>query len=62
MNSPSRSHTFTLIGAALLSFVGHATGQDEAATRRVTRPGAQVQINQIETSQFPKVGVDTLLF
>ncbi|MGH8579161.1 MAG: vWA domain-containing protein [Gammaproteobacteria bacterium] len=44
-----------MICAALPSFVGHATGgQDEAATRSVTAPGAQVQINQIETSQFPK--------
>lgn len=57
MNSPSGSHTFTLIGAALLSFAGHATGQEEAATRRVTTPGAQVQIYQIDTSQFPKVAI-----
>jgi Mg-chelatase subunit ChlD len=57
MNSLSRSHTFTLIGAALLSFAGLAAGQDEAATRRVTTHGDQVQINQIETSQFPKVAI-----
>lgn len=55
MNSPSRSHMLTWICAALLSFSGLAAGQDEPATRRVTTPGAQVQINQIETSQFPKV-------
>ncbi|HEV8718961.1 MAG TPA: VWA domain-containing protein [Candidatus Binatia bacterium] len=55
MNGPLWSRMLTLICAALLSFAGLATGQDEAATRRVVTPGAQVQINQVETSQFPKV-------
>ncbi len=32
-------------------------GQDAPTTHRVTTPGAQVQINQIETSQVPKVVV-----
>ncbi|MCI0563674.1 MAG: VWA domain-containing protein [Nitrososphaera sp.] len=45
---------FTWICAALLTFAG-PTGHDAPTTRRVTIPGAQVQINQIETSQFPKV-------
>ena len=55
MNSPSRSHMLVWLCTALLSFAGLATGQDAPMTRRVTTPGAQVQINQIETSQFPKV-------
>ncbi len=55
MNSPSRNHMLTWLCTALLLFAGVATGQDAATTRRVTTPGAQVQINQIETSQFPKV-------
>jgi VWFA-related protein len=41
--------------AALLSFAGLAIGQDAPTTRRVTTAGAQVQINQIEISEFPKV-------
>ncbi len=55
MNSPSRSYGLAWLCVALLSFAGLATGQDAPTTRRVTAVGAQVQINQIETSQFPKV-------
>ncbi len=55
MNSRSRSHMLVWLCAALLSFAGLAIGQDAPTTRRVTTAGAQVQINQIETSQFPKV-------
>jgi VWFA-related protein len=39
----------------LLSFSGLAAGQDEPTTPRVTVADANVQINQIETSGFPKV-------
>ncbi len=55
MNSPSRIRMLTWVCAASLLFAGLATGQDAPTTRRATTPGAQVQINQIETSQFPKV-------
>jgi Ca-activated chloride channel family protein len=55
MKSLSRRHILTWICAALLSFAGLAGGQDEPTTRHVTVSGAKVQINQIETSQFPKV-------
>ncbi|NWG75826.1 MAG: VWA domain-containing protein, partial [Rubrivivax sp.] len=36
---------------------GFASAQDQPTTRRVDAPGVQVQINQIETSQFPEVVV-----
>jgi Ca-activated chloride channel family protein len=55
MKCSSRSHRLPWICAALLAFTGLVTGQEEPTTRRVTATDAKVQINQIETSQFPKV-------
>lgn len=40
---------------AFFSLGSGAVGQTEPASRRVTATGGQVQINQIETSQFPRV-------
>jgi len=55
MPGPTRSHTLTLIIPALLLSAGGVIGQDKAATRRVTPLGVQVQINEIETMEVPKV-------
>jgi len=58
MSRRVQKYTLVVSYAVLLACVGLATGQNGSTTRRVTTPGvaaAQVQINQIETSQFPKV-------
>ena len=56
-----KTHTYPSLLApfvSLLATAGIAGAQQDPATRRVNVPGAtgaQVQINQIETSQFPRV-------
>lgn len=58
MRVQAQNYRLAVSCVALLALAGLATSQDEPKTRRLTAPGvegAQVQINQIETSQFPKV-------
>ena len=55
MPRPYQNVILTWLCATLITFAAPADGQDEPVTRRVMSPGTQVQINQIETSQFPKV-------
>jgi len=58
MRIRSQPYTLAVSSIALLALARLALSQDVPTTRRLTVPGAegaQVQINQIETSQFPKV-------
>lgn len=58
MNTPRKVRALTLTSATMLAFAGAVSAQEWAASPRVNTPGTpgtQVQLNQIETSQFPRV-------